>query len=128
MESATRVVEHLGAYLEDWVVGDEFVTPGRTIHDADLRWYERWVGKPQDESMCPAHLMLAAMFLIQRMGKIEGTGVANLGSRWRFLKPVVPGDTIWVRLSCVGARPSDKTDYYGPVSFTIAVENQRGET
>ena len=121
-------VEPQGRYLEDWSAGDVFVTAGRTIQEADLRWFGRWVGTQPNGTMDPAHLMLAVMLLIQRLSIIEGTGVSNLGSQWTFQAPVKPKDTIRVRLSCMDARPSQSMDYCGVVSLKISVENQHSET
>lgn len=94
---------------------------------ADLLWYARWVGAEPSQNMEPAHLMLAAQSLIQRTGIVEGTGVANLGSRWTFHRPVTVGNTLWVRMECVNARRSRSNPVNGIVDLRLLVENENDE-
>ena len=117
----------IGRYIEDWSPGDEMITPGRTYTSADLAWFARWMNVEKSLVMDESHLIIAVMFLIQRLGIVEGTGVSNLGSKWTFHHRVTEGDTIWVRITCTSARPSRSIDYGGIVSFDLSVENQDHE-
>lgn len=122
-----RAFAPIGHYVEDWTPGDEMLTPGRTYTDADLRWFAQWMGTTATNVMDESHLTLAVMFLIQRLGIVEGTGVSNLGSTWTFHRRVYAGDTVWVRIRCTGVRPSRSLPDTGIASFVVCVENQRDE-
>ncbi len=122
-----RRFEPIGRYIEDWSVGDELVSPGRTYTSADLEWFARWMGAEKTDVMDESHVVMAVMFLIQRLGIVEGTGYSNLGSKWTFLQRVYEGDTLWVRIRCAAARPSKSIPETGIATFDISVENQRNE-
>jgi acyl dehydratase len=122
-----RAFEPIGRYVEDWQAGDEMISPGRTYTSADLAWFARWMGAETATVMDESHLVMAAMFLIQRLGIVEGTGVSNLGSKWTFLRRVHEGDTLWVRIRCVTSRPSQSLPDNGVARFDISIENQRDE-
>ena len=54
--------------------------------------------------------------------------LTNYGlERLRFLKPVYPGDTLTVSLTCKQKTPRDG-EAYGEVRWDVTIENQEGET
>lgn len=122
-----RAFVPIGHYVEDWSPGMQMITPGRTYTSADLAWFARWMDVEPSDVMDETHVILATMFLIQRLGIVEGTGVSNLGSDWVFQRRVHEGDTLWARVTCRSARPSTSIPDNGIASFDISVENQRDE-
>jgi len=71
--------------------------------------------------------------LCQRMviDGLEGES-ASLGSpgvdELRWLRPVRPGDTLWLRVECVETRPSHSKPDRGLARFRYDLRNQAGET
>jgi acyl dehydratase len=65
--------------------------------------------------------------LVARTGMLDGTALAFLGIEdWKFLKPVFLGDTIHVRMTVSGIRPSSKPGS-GVLKRLVEIVNQRGE-
>src|SRR4051794_13360460 len=94
-------------FLEDFQVGDEFITSARTIAEADIVNFAGISGDfnplHTDEeharslgfSSRIAHGALVFSVvtgLIARMALLEGTAVAFLELTWRFKAPVMAGD------------------------------------
>ena len=99
-----------GLWYEDFVIGEERVSPGRTVTEADIVNYASLTGdfsqmhtdeeysKTTEYGTRIAHGMLGislASALCLRTNYTRGTAVATLSwGEWRFLKPIYIGDTV----------------------------------
>ena len=104
-----------GKYFEDYVPGEEKLSPGRTITSGDLDMFAEWTGDPtvaETRAADGRRIVSATLLvnltdcLVQRLGVVEGTGYCNLGWTWRFEKPVYEWDTVWIHAHWHGSRPS----------------------
>lgn len=130
-------------YFEDFSVGQTFVTPGRTITEADVMNFASWTGDNNQihtdvefanqtrYGQRIVHGMLGASLclgLIARTGVFEGSAVALLGiDDWRFTAPVLIGDTLTLTVEIVGTRLTSKGNT-GVVQRLLHLRNQRDET
>ena len=130
-----------GLYYEDFAVGDEFITPSRTVTEADIVLFAGLSGDYNplhtDEEFAKqtpfggriAHGLLGlsiASGLQARLGVLDGTVIAFLGLTWSFKGPVRAGDTIKLRMKTVEKRASSKPGR-GVVKFALSVVNHRGD-
>ena len=131
-----------GRFFEEFEVGEELVTAGRTITEADIvgfagisgdftqihtdaAYAAEWVF---GERVAHGLLVLAvASGLAVQTGFIEGTVLAFRELGWNFSKPVMIGDTIHVRLRVTETKPIARLGG-GNVSMKVRVLNQRDET
>ncbi|HEY9294404.1 MAG TPA: MaoC/PaaZ C-terminal domain-containing protein [Microlunatus sp.] len=129
-------------YFEDFSVGQQFTTPGRTISEADVMSFAAWTGDNNqvhtDAEFASGtrygqrivHGMLGASLclgLISRIGVFEGSSVALLGiDNWRFTNPIFIGDTLTCTVDIVGIRLTSKGNT-GVVQRELKLRNQRGE-
>jgi len=128
-------------YFEDIRVGDEYLSPGRTVTEADI---VAFAGLSGDYNVLhtDAEFMRTSIFgeriahgllglaiqsglAIRAMPRPFAT-IAFLGLRWRFKGPIRIGDTIKVRFKVIEKRETSKPDR-GIVVIERAVLNQRGE-
>ncbi|MGW5715267.1 MaoC/PaaZ C-terminal domain-containing protein [Amycolatopsis sp. NPDC003865] len=131
-----------GLYLEDFRPGQSWVTPGRTITDADLVNFAGLSGDYNplhtDEEFARSTqfggrifhgpgVFAVAIGLESRLGLKDGTAIAFLGMTWDLRLPVGIGDTIRVEQRVAEVRPSTSKPDRGIVTFDVAVKNQRGE-
>lgn len=130
-------------YFEDFSVGQTFVTPGRTITEADVINFASWTGdnnqihtdaefaRQTRYGQRIVHGMLGASLclgLIARTGVFEGSAVALLGiDEWRFTAPVFIGDTLTLTVEIVGTRLTSNGNT-GVVQRMLQLRNQRGES
>ncbi|MBS1886553.1 MAG: MaoC family dehydratase N-terminal domain-containing protein [Actinobacteria bacterium] len=129
-------------WFDDAVVGDVYVTPARTITEADLVAFSGLSGD-YNPLHTDAELMRESEFgeriahgalilsivtgLRSRLGIFDQTVIAFAGIReWRFLAPVLIGDTIHVRNETIETRASKKPDR-GVLVQRVEVLNQRDE-
>lgn len=130
----------IGRYWEEFQEGEEFLTPGRTITEADVvgfaslsgdhnelhtnAEYARQAGFPG-----PVPQMLLVMAhsagLISRLGLFEGTAVGLLALEWRGERAVQIGDTLRCRVRI--ARLEERAHDRGLVVREVEVLNQRDE-
>lgn len=129
-------------YLEDLHEGQEFVSGGRTVTEADV---VQFVGLSGDYNplhtdeefargtrfgtrVVPGLLGLSILAgLMHRLGVFDGTALAALGlENWRFLAPIYIGDTIHFRMTIAGVRRTEAGDR-GVVQRHFRLLNQRGE-
>jgi acyl dehydratase len=128
-------------YFEDIGVGDEYVSPGRTVTEADI---VAFAGLSGDYNVLhtDAEFMKSSIFGERIAHGLLGLAIqsglgtramprpfatmAFLGLRWRFKAPIKIGDTIKVRIRIVDKRETTKPDR-GIVVLERAVLNQRGE-
>ncbi len=130
-----------GKWFDDFEIGQEFRTVGRTITETDIINFaglsgdfnqlhtDREFAKKTPFGQPIAHGMLVASIAtgaINRLGVIEGTAMAFLGLAWQFLKPVLIGDTVSV-LAKVKEKKETKHSDRGIVVFSAQVLNQSDE-
>ncbi len=131
-----------GKYFEDFVIDEEYISPGRTITEADLVLYTGLSGDYNqvhtDEEYCKEVSIykkrvihgLFALTLVEglksRVGLFEGTSLASLEWRWRFLKPLFIGDTVKVKWKITQKKETRKFDR-GIITEQVQLLNQNGE-
>jgi acyl dehydratase len=132
----------LPLYLEDLQAGQSFVSPGRTITEADVMSFAAWTNdnnqvhtdaefaKGTRYGQRIVHGMLGASLclgLIARTGVFEGSAVALLGiDQWRFTAPIFIGETVTCTVDILSTRPTSKGDF-GIVERQVTLRNQRSE-
>ncbi|MGI9381469.1 MAG: MaoC/PaaZ C-terminal domain-containing protein [Methyloligellaceae bacterium] len=131
-----------GLYWEEWEVDAEFVTPGRTITEADVVNFAGISGDYNplhiDEEFCkntqfgtriahgPLVYAIAAGLLFQ-LHLYDDTLIAFLGfDSLKFTKPVKLGDTIHARITVLEKRETSKPDR-GVMKRRLEVVNQDGD-
>jgi acyl dehydratase len=127
-------------FYEDYAVGDRFVTPGRTVSEADVAMfaalsgdYNRLHTDAEYAAQGPfgqriAHGLLGLSFVIGLMYRTEidpDGAVAFLGLSWKFSAPIIFGDTIHALIDIAGMRPTRRPDR-GIVIHSTQLLNQRG--
>ncbi|GMR23586.1 MAG: MaoC/PaaZ C-terminal domain-containing protein [Acidobacteriota bacterium] len=131
-----------GLFYEDFEVGQEIETRGITVTEAHVVAFAGLSGDfnplHTDETAAAATPfgtriahgqlgMILAAGLINQTGVHAGTTLALLGYReWTFLKPILFGDTIRVRVTIENKRETKKTDR-GILMRKIEILNQRDE-
>jgi acyl dehydratase len=130
-----------GKFFEDYQVGQEFATHGRTITEADvlafggltgdfnpLHFDEEYAKHSPFKVRIPHGLCTVSIAtgLIDRLGVLPGTALACLEIHWKFFHPVLMGDTIRVVMKVIDKKESSKGDR-GIVAFEMPVFNQREE-
>ena len=128
-------------YYEDFQVGAEWTTTGRTITEADVLQFAAltgdWNQLHTDEEYCKgtpfgrriAHGLfgLALMEGMKyRLGHTDGSALASLGWTVKFSKPIYIGDTVRVRNRIVSVRPTRHADR-GIVNEQVLLLNQHGD-
>jgi len=122
----TQDYQPRGKYFEDFAVGDEFVTPARTVTSTDIvnfaclsgdfnevhvNW-EYCKNTPFGEPVAHGPLIYAIMGGLQYASGInDGTLLALLGvDQWRLLAPVKHGDTIRLYQRVIEKKETSKPD------------------
>jgi len=130
-----------GLYFEDYAIGLELKSPGRTVTETDIVQFAGLSGDynalhtdaefaketPFGQRIAHGLLTLSiASGLAARAGLIEGTVLAFLRLEWKFKKPVMIGDTVHlrVRVAKLRAMPSR---HGGMVDLNVSVVNQSAE-
>lgn len=133
----------LGLWYEDFKLGEERLSPGRTITESDVVMFAGLTGDfnqaHTDEEFCKktefgtriAHGLLGlaiAQGLILRTNYTEGTGVASLAwNKWIFKCPIFIGDTVYVRSRLIAKRESSSKPGIGIITELFELMNQNGE-
>jgi len=128
----------MGRHFEDFEIGEEAVSAGRTITETDIvnfagltgDWNEIHTNKefaatgPFKQRIAHGALVFSvATGLSVRMGQTADTVIAFYGlDRLRFVKPVFIGDTVSVRQRCEAK--SERDEKSGIVTFLNEVLNQ----
>ena len=131
-----------GLYWEEWDVGAEFISPARTVTEADIVMFAGLSGDYNplhtNEEYCKttqfgtriAHGPLVyaiAAGLIFQLHRYDDTLIAFLGfDSLKFTHPVKAGDTIHAKLKVLDKRESSRADR-GVMKRQLQVFNQRGE-
>lgn len=128
-------------FYEDFEAGQSWVTPARTITEADIVMFAALTGDynpvhtdAEYAKTTPWGIRILhgpAGFAIAtglefRLGIKEGTAAAMLGMTWDFRGPILMGDTIRVKEKVVSKRETKKPAF-GIVNFYLAIVNQRDE-
>ena len=131
----------MGKYFEDFEVGEESVTAGRTITETDIvnfagitgDWNEIHTNKelaargPFGQRIAHGALIFSiATGLSVRTGQTSDTVIAFYGlDRLRFVKPTLIGDTVYVRQKVESKSERDAGS--GIVTMLNEVVNQRDD-
>jgi 3-hydroxybutyryl-CoA dehydratase len=131
----------MGKYFEDFEIGEESITAGRTVTETDIvnfagitgDWNEIHTNKelaergPFKQRIAHGALIFSiATGLSVRLGQTADTVIAFYGlDRLRFVKPTFIGDTIRVRQRV--EEKSEKDERRGIVTMLNEVINQRDE-
>jgi acyl dehydratase len=134
-----------GKSFDDIKVGDTFVTPTRTITEADLVMFCNliWDTAPLHTDLdfvrnTPAlqaagfrDRIIPSSFLVGICAGFEcftdlhfGRGIAILGLEAKFHAPLYPGDTVGSEIKIVEARPSRKDPRRGIIKYVHTLSNQ----
>ena len=131
-----------GMYWEEWEIGAEFESSGRTVTEADIVMFAGLSGDYNplhiDEEFCkktqfgtriahgPLVYAIAAGLLFQ-LHLYDDTLIAFLGfDSLKFTNPVKAGDTIHARIKVLEKRETSRPDR-GVMKRQLQVLNQRGE-
>lgn len=141
-EHSTTPARPRGRYYEEFAVGDQLETAGRTIAETDLINFAGltgdWNPLHVDEEYAAksrfgqriAHGTLGiaiAAGLVALLGIIDGTAIAARGiEEWKFLKPIYIGDTIRVKIEVTQAKLVPQLDG-GLITFRLVVVNQHDD-
>ena len=127
-----------GTYFSEFEVGQDYVSGGRTVTEADVVAFAGLSGDYNplhiDKSFAEktpfgqriAHGMLSVSIstgLGQTLGIFEGTTMALMGQTFEYKRPVFFGDTIRLKLTVVNTKPSSKGGK-GVVTFQSDILNQ----
>jgi acyl dehydratase len=128
-------------WFEDYAVGETFITPGRTVTEADVGAFAGLTGDynrlhTDAEYMRTsiygeriAHGLLGLSFAngLKYRTDMDPDGVlAFLGLTWSFVAPIRFGDTIHAVLRVESLRETSKPDR-GVMVQAVELRNQRGE-
>lgn len=128
-------------YFEDFAIGDEFTSPGRTITEADVVMFAALTGDYNrihtdaeymkdsifGERIAHGMLGLAIVNGLKYRTDYDADGViAFLGLTWKFAGPIRFGDTIHTVVRIISKRETSKPDR-GIIVQAIQLLNQRGE-
>nr|WP_228514418.1 MaoC/PaaZ C-terminal domain-containing protein [Frondihabitans sp. VKM Ac-2883] len=122
--------------------GQTFVTPGRTITEADVISFASWTND-NNQVHTDAEFAKSTRFgqrivhgvlgtslclgLISRTGVFDGSAVALLGiDGWRFVAPLFIGDTVTCTVEVLSTRLTS-SGTTGIVERTVTLANQHGE-
>ena len=131
-----------GLYWEEWEIGAEFESSGRTVTEADIVMFAGLSGDYNplhiNEEFCkktqfgtriahgPLVYAIAAGLLFQ-LHLYDDTLIAFLGfDSLKFTNPVKAGDTIHARIKVLEKRETSRPDR-GVMKRQLQVLNQRGE-
>jgi 3-hydroxybutyryl-CoA dehydratase len=131
-----------GLWFEEFEVGQQVITPGRTITEGDIVAFAALSGdynqihtNAEFSRQTPfgqrvAHGLLSLSItsgLAMRTGVLEGTVIAFREiNNWKFSSPVFIGDTIHAELNIVETKPIPRLKG-GSIVIEFVVKNQRDE-
>ncbi|GAB3410902.1 MaoC family dehydratase [Flindersiella endophytica] len=134
-------MQTVARYFEDYGIGDERRTTGRTITEADIVLHAGqtgdWFPHHVDAEWCAtqpfgrriAHgTLILSIAVGMTAGDINPLAFSYGYDRIRFVAPVHIGDTITVTASIAARRDHPRRTTQGFVDEQVTVVNQRGET
>jgi acyl dehydratase len=126
-----------GKFFDDFAVGEEYVTPTRTLTETDVVLFAAMSGDYNELHTSEAfgkttqfgkrigHGLLGLAVshgLFFRLGLVEGTAIAFLGiDSWKFEAPFFLGDTIRVKVQVAEKTPSRSKPDRGVIRFFFQV-------
>ena len=129
-----------GKFFDDFVVGEEYITPTRTLTETDVVLFAAMSGDYNELHTSEAfgkttqfgkrigHGLLGLAVshgLFFRLGLVEGTAIAFLGiDSWKFEAPFFLGDTIRVKVRVAEKTPSRSKPDRGVIRFFFQVLKQ----
>ncbi len=132
-----------GLYFEDFQLGQQIVSVGRTVTESDIVSFAGLSGDynaihtdaefskstPFGQRVAHGLLGLAiASGLAMQTGVLEGTTIAFREiNEWKFVRPIMIGDTIHVEMEVKELKGLPRVGG-GSVSINLDVKNQRQET
>lgn len=131
----------MGRYFEEFEVGEEIVSPGRTVTEADVVMFAGLSGDYNplhtDEEYAKgtmfgkriAHGLLGLAItsgLRARTGVLDGTGMAFLDLKLTFKGPIFIGDTLTMKMKVKEKRETKKSDR-GIIIMDVDLVNQKGD-
>ena len=131
-----------GLYWEEWEIGNEYISPSRTVTETDIINFAGVSGDynplHMDEEYCkktqfgtriahgPLIYSIAAGLLFQ-LHLYDDTLIAFLGfDSLKFTKHVIAGDTITAKINVIEKRETSRPDR-GVMKRSLKVLNQRDE-
>lgn len=134
-------MQTVATYFEDYAVGAQRQTTGRTITEADIVLHAGqtgdWFPHHVDAEWCAsqpfgkriAHgTLILSVAVGMTAGDINPHAMSYGYDRIRFIAPVFIGDTIVVTATISGKRDHPKRTTHGFVDEQVTVTNQRDET
>lgn len=137
-----KISSQRGMWFEEFEVGQQIITPGRTVTESDIVSFAGLSGDynqihtdselarqtPFGQRVAHGILGLAiASGLAMRTGVLEGTVIAFREiNNWKFTNPIFIGDTIYVELNILETKPIPRVGG-GSIVIEIVVKNQRNE-
>jgi acyl dehydratase len=130
-------------YFEDFIVGDRFVSPGKTMSEAEiLEFGFRFDPQPIHLDVEAArespyggliasgfHTMVVGFRMLWQTGVFNACSMGSPGmDEVRWLKPVRPGDTLHTVAEVIEVRPSSSKPERGLCRVCYNVVNQNDET
>lgn len=132
----------MAKYFEEFVVGEKYVSPARTVTETDIVMFAGLSGDYNplhtDSEFCKdtifgekiAHGLLGLSIitgLSSRLGIFDGTAIAFLGiNDWKFVKPIFTNDTIHFEMIVKDKRKTSKEDR-GIIIREVKLYNQHGD-
>lgn len=126
-----------GKFFDEWVVGEEFLTPSRTMTETDIVLFAAMsgdynelhtneeFGKKNQFGRRIGHGLLGLAVshgLLFRLGLLEGTAIAFLGvEEWKFEAPFFIGDTIRVKVKVADKKESKSKPDRGVIKLFLQV-------
>ncbi|MBT2554154.1 MaoC/PaaZ C-terminal domain-containing protein [Arthrobacter sp. ISL-5] len=141
-ELAVTTPTSTGMYFDDFQVGQNWITPKRTITNAEVTLFAGISGDFNplhiDEEYAKTTQFGGRIFhgpgvfaiatgLESTLGLKAETAIAFLGMTWNMRAPVLIGDTIHVEQTVAELRPSRSKHDRGIIVFDVKVLNQRGQ-
>jgi 3-hydroxybutyryl-CoA dehydratase len=134
-----KISSQRGMWFEEFEVGQQIITPGRTITESDIISFaglsgdynqihtdSEFAGKtPFGQRVAHGLLGLSIVSgLAMRTGVLEGTVIAFREiNNWKFTNPILIGDTIHAELNIIETKPIPRIGG-GSLIIEIVVKNQ----
>lgn len=129
-----------GKFFDQWIIGEEYVTPGRTVTETDVVIFAAMTGD-YNELHTSEQFMKESQFgrrivhgllglsishgLLFRTGFLEGTVIAFLGiDSWEFKAPIFFGDTIRIKIKVAEKKASKSKPDRGVVRLYLEIIKQ----